>query len=509
MDAHNLAVAAIAGRVKEFYRRQKPFRIYHGSTNSTRQSQYRHDNIIDTSKLNKVITVDRENKVVRVEPNVPMDDLVAATLPSRLVPPVVMEFPGITAGGGFSGTSGESSSFRYSFFDRTINWVEMVLPNGEIVVASATDKADLFRGAAASFGTLGIVTLLEIRLIDACQYVVLTYTQASSIPQAVRAFETATQEQSNDYMDGIVLAKDRIVICTGRLTDQLEPDCVVQRFTRPKDPWFFLHVKKMKSLSMGPVTEMVPLVDYLFRYDRGGFWVGMYSFRYFITPFNRVSRYVLDHFMHTRIMYHALHQSGLSNKYIIQDVAVPYHAADEFTNWLHDNIGIYPLWLCPLRQRGLDSDSAQGLLAQNVATNVPDYLLNFGVWGPGPSTRQDFVAINRKLERKVEELQGRKWLYAHTYYTEEEFWRCYDRHEYDALRAKYHASYLPSIYDKVKVDFPADEAQKHKSLVAWLVIFLWNIWPLSGLYGVYKAWKGGDYLLPKKSLWKIEAAKDD
>jgi Delta24-sterol reductase len=27
----------------------------------------------------------------------------------------------------------------------------------------------------------------------------------------------------------------------------------------------------------------------------------------------------------------------------------------------------------------------------------------------------------------------------------------------------------------------------------------WSIWPLMGLYGVYKAMRGGDYLLPKSS----------
>ena len=46
-----------------------------------------------------------------------MDALVAATLPHALLPLVVMEFPGITVGGGFSGTSGESSSFRHGPFD--------------------------------------------------------------------------------------------------------------------------------------------------------------------------------------------------------------------------------------------------------------------------------------------------------------------------------------------------------------------------------------------------------
>jgi Delta24-sterol reductase len=204
---HDEAVAAIAARVGYFYERKQAFRIYHGSTNSTRASQRRRDNTVDTSCLNRVLGLDLAKQTALVEPKVAMcvvrdnlspllhgrrscikrerfthrigrDTLVAATLSEGLVPLVVMEFPGITAGGGFSGTSGESSSFRYGAFDATINWIEMVLPNGQVATASRTrdDKTDLFWGAASAFGTLGVVTLLEVQLREAKPYVALTYS---------------------------------------------------------------------------------------------------------------------------------------------------------------------------------------------------------------------------------------------------------------------------------------------------------------------------------------------
>ena len=174
---------------------------------------------------------------------------------------------------------------------------------------------------------------------------------------------------------------------------------------------------------------------------------------------------------------------------------VPYEAAEDFVDWLHDSFGIYPLWLCPLRQRGKIPDSPKGLLAEKTDADGPEYLMNFGVWGPGPKTRQAFVTANRRLEHKVQQLHGRKWLYAHAYYTEEEFWNIYDRKQYDALRNKYHATYLPSIYEKIKVEVPTEVAAAHDSWRRWFIVIVWNIWPLSGLYGVYKAVRGGDYLL--------------
>lgn len=504
MEMHDRKVAGIASDVRSFYERRKPFRIYHGSTNSTRQSQYRPDNIVDTRGLTNVLLVNPDRRTALVEPNVAMDSLVTQTIAHGLVPPVVMEFPGITAGGGFSGSSGESSSFRYGLFDRTIAWFEIVLADGKRTTASSNENADLFWGAAAALGTLGVITLLEIRLIEAKPYVSLTYHHTSSMVQAVQKMEEAAADGSTDYIDGIVFARDRIVVCTGRLSDTVAEGTKVRRFTRAQDPWFFRHAQKLprpKETSEPLAIESIPLLDYLFRYDRGGFWVGTYGFKYFLTPFNRVSRYILDRYMHTRVMYHALHQSGLASRHIIHDVAVPYVAASNFLDWLDENTDIYPLWLCPLKVQGEAAYSLKNLFHGTSNVDSTENLMNFGIWGPGPgpSDRRKFVTLNRRLEQEVRSLAGQKCLYAHAYYTEEEFWSIYNRGAYDALRTKYHATHLPSIYDKVKVDTEAEERVRAQwSRVQRMKAGLWDTWPLAGLYGVYKAWRGGDYLLSKE-----------
>ena len=71
--------------------------------------------MVDSSSLSHVLKVDMERKTATVEPNVPMDRLVEEILKYGLVPPVVMEFPGITVGGGYAGTSGESSSYASKY----------------------------------------------------------------------------------------------------------------------------------------------------------------------------------------------------------------------------------------------------------------------------------------------------------------------------------------------------------------------------------------------------------
>ncbi|KAH6654456.1 FAD binding domain protein [Truncatella angustata] len=488
MEAHNNAVNTVARNIRIFHSTQRPFRVYHGSTNSTRTSQRRADNTVDTSRLNHVIQIDHENKTALVEPNVPMDALVQATLEHSLVPLVVMEFPNITVGGGFSGSSGESSSFRYGPFDSIINSIEIVVPSGEIEWASKTAKPDLFWGAASGFGTLGIVTLLEVQLRDAKPYVELTYHMFTSVPEASLSMQHQAQDASIDYLDGIAYASNRAIVCSGRLVNEVSGSTSLSHFTKRKDPWFYQHVDRRTKGASGPVTDYVPLVDYLFRYDRGGFWVAKYAFAYFFTPFNRATRSLLDRFLRAKVMYAALHKSQLSDDYIVQDVGVPYEKVEEFQRWLDANLRTYPLWLCPLRVRRDLPDSRHGLHARFSDLDAPEYLLNFGIWRPGSLNRDKFVRQNRNLEKKVQELGGKKWLYAHAYYTEEEFWASYDRESYDDLRRRYSAAYLPSVYDKVKVDV---EAERHRKKP------FKGIRPLQGLYGVYKAWKGGDYLLAK------------
>ena len=512
MQAHELAVEAVASRMRQLFETRTPFRVYHGSTNSTRRSQRRLDNTVDTSGLNRVLNVDTIKKAALVEPNVAMDALVEATLKHGLVPLVVMEFPGITVGGGFSGTSGESSSFRYGSFDSTINWIEMVLPNGDIARASKTENPDLFWGAASAFGTLGVVTLLEVQLREAKQYVQLNYRHVKDFNDVVKILQHETLDGTpNDYVDAITFSLTSTIICTGRLVDTLPLNSFPQRFLRARDPWFSVHAQRIeKHLLANPQTLMqtdfIPIRDYLFRYDRGAFWTGFYAFRYFLTPFNRITRFLLNPFMHTRVMYRALHQSGLSDFHIVQDVGVPYSTATDLAIWLDEKLDIYPLWLCPLRTRRDDGEAAHhGLHAEFAdAERTPEVLLNFGVWGPGSYSRRECVRKNRELEAAVQRLGGKKWLYAQAFYTEEEFWAHYDRAAYDELRKRYHAGHLPSVYDKVKVDVDAEEAAALASWAAWVVAFVWRVWPLAGLYGVYRAVLGGDYLLQKRQAEPVE-----
>ncbi|OLN85157.1 Delta(24)-sterol reductase 2 [Colletotrichum chlorophyti] len=511
MERHTKAVSKIATAVRSFFDRKEPYRIFHGSTNSTRP--LRRDRFVDISALGNVLEVDKARRTALVEPNVPMDRLVESTLRHGLIPPVVMEFPGITAGGGYAGTAGESSSFKHGFFNDTINEVELVLANGEVVRASRHERPDLFRGAAGAVGTLGVTTMMELQLVEAKKYVKTTYHRTHSVAEAVETVQAETLKPENDYVDGILFSKDHGVVITGKLTDDLPAGRSPQTFSGAWDPWFYLHVKD-RTLTSGsssaeaaaPAVDFVPLAEYLFRYDRAGFWVGAAAFDYFqVVPFTRFTRWFLDDFLHTRMLYRALHGSGESARFVVQDLALPYKNAERFVDYTAENFGIWPLWLCPLKQTapptfhphtGEVETIANGT---ETATTAPKPMLNIGLWGWGPANPDEFVAKNRALEHKLRELGGMKWLYAHTYYTEDEFWQAYDKEWYNSLREKYDATTLPTVYDKVKVDVDA----RKEELKSWRSVIKSKP-PVGGLYGIYKAIQSKDYHLHRHAEWKYK-----
>ncbi|KAF2162671.1 hypothetical protein M409DRAFT_68967 [Zasmidium cellare ATCC 36951] len=502
LEEHQKEVEKVAASVRGFYERGEKFRMFHDGTNSTRKSAVGRDprKVVDTSRLNHVVRVDTEKRTALVEPNVPMDRLVEETLKYGLVPPVVMEFPGITAGGGYSGTSGESSSFKHGFFDQTLNEVEIVLANGEVTTASESKNADLFRGAAGAVGTLGVTTMVELRLHPATKFVETTYHPVKSMQEAISTLQDFTSRPEDfDYIDGIMYSQKSGAIVTGRMTDTPNPDLTVQRFSAASDPWFYLFVQDRIAKNPHPTSDAIPLPDYLFRYDRGGFWVGKAPFTYFKgVPFNNVTRWFLDDFLHTRMLYKALHSSGRSEQMIVQDLALPYPTAVEFVERMDESLGIWPLWLCPLKQSPHPTMHPHYQEFEADGKTLKP-MLNIGLWGQAPATHEGYIAANRTIEKTLQELRGMKWLYAQTYFSENDFWKDFDKSWYDSLREKYHATSLPSVYEKVRVDVDAERQAKQNA--PWSKRLL-DVWPLAGLYGLRKSIQSKDYLLARNASWK-------
>ncbi len=444
LQQHNEQVQEISKKIKEHTTSiaEKKLRFYHGGSNSTRGENTAEYFWIDISALDNVIELNKEKSYVLVEPNVSMDKLVATTLRYGLLPKVVMEFPGITVGGAINGATLESSSFRHGQFNDNCVEYEIILGNGEVISVSEKENKDMFYGISGIYGSLGLVTLAKVLLVPAKKYVHTTFYPVKTWKAALEFIKEQMQESTIDFIEGIIFDKEKAVVITGKLTDG--KTALITTYTKASDLWFYEQARKVSNKN-GVREELIAIVDYLFRYNRGAFWVGEYVFPLLHIPNNRLMRYLLNPVFNTRKLYDGMVAFNIGQMYFVQDFYVPYNKSLDLLEYTDKNIGIYPIWLCPIKP----TQTPQKLSPHNIDDTV---LMDIGIWGQTEKYLADPIGANRSFESFAKKIGGKKMLYAHQYYTEDEFWKIYDKKWYDQLRKKYKADKtFPDVWQKTHV----------------------------------------------------------
>ena len=126
--------------------------------------------VLCTTKMNKILKVDKENLTATVEPGVVLQDLTIRLMKDGLFfPPDPQSFLGATLGGIIAENAGGPACVKYGVTKQYILGVEVVLPNGEVVhLGGRTLKNvvgyDLLHIFISSEGTLGVVTKAELKL---------------------------------------------------------------------------------------------------------------------------------------------------------------------------------------------------------------------------------------------------------------------------------------------------------------------------------------------------------
>ncbi|MCP6719166.1 MAG: FAD-binding protein [Patescibacteria group bacterium] len=431
---HNETINGIAHKIRRHVKSgsNKKLRFKHGrthSTSSTRNQEDENYHFIDFSSLNHFIEINKSEGWLSVEPNVPMDKLAKETLKHGFLPPVVMEFPGITVGGGIQGAALESSSYKWGQFNDIALEYEIITGAGEVITATPQNNNDIFYGLSGSYGSLGLLTLAKIRVIPVKKYVRLTYFRTEGKENVLERIRQEIGNQANDFVEGIIFDAQNSVIITGEFSD--EKSLPIQTFSKATDPWFWRHAQKITE-KQDKYQELVPIYDYLFRYDRGSFWMGEYTFPRLHLPHNKITQFLLNPFMNTRRLYDALHALKVSKSYFIQDVYFPFDKAIDCLEYNEEKLDIYPLWLCPVKP----TTTSQKL---SPHFNKASVILDIGIWGQPKNIQENYFEINKDFEKFVTEKNARKMFYAETFYTEEEFWGIYNKDWYTELRNKYHA----------------------------------------------------------------------
>lgn len=292
----------------------------------------------------------------------------------------------------------------------------------------------------------------------------------------------------------MLYSKNDGVIVTGKLVKDGEAETKLsqQRFDRAIDPWFFHHARELPSTTH---KEVISIMSYLFRYDRGAFWGGESVFAYFGLPNNRFWRFIFNPLTKTRAIHKSMLSTGSADFAMIQDLLLPVDTSEAFVDYVAEELAIWPIWICPVRKKPADGDVWGWPFWKDKASTAPvdtrhpvhrpvsskgQLFLNPGVrGGAGDGSPSMVRCLNRRMEDVLRDLHGMKVPYAVASYTEEEFWDLYDRDEYDALRKERGAQALPTVYDKIKrLEQKEEERDKSKpEELRWQDRLLY-IWPI-------------------------------
>lgn len=428
--------------------RDEPVRLAKPTSNLFRVRQGPAGGGLDVSEFDGVLQVDPAARTADVLGMTTYEHLVDATLSHGLMPLVVPQLKTITLGGAVTGLGIESTSFRDGLPHESVLEMDILTGAGDIVTARPDgEHADLFFGFPNSYGTLGYALRLRIELAPVHPFVELEHVRFDQASDAAAAMAQITASRSYqgrdvDFLDGTVFAPDEVYLTLGRWADDVP---ATSDYTGRHIYYQSIQTKRRDYLTVR---------DYIWRWDTDWFWCsgGLGVQNRFIRPL------IPRRYLRSDVYFKAIaftRRRGLVDawdtirrkprrEFVIQDIEVPADRLAEFLDFFHSEVGILPVWLCPLRQR--DPQRRWDLYVLDPQTTY----VNVGFWSSVPIAAGGQEGdTNRAIEREVARLGGRKSLYSSSYYTPDDFWATYNGAAYDGMKKRYDPdSRLLDLYAK-------------------------------------------------------------
>jgi FAD/FMN-containing dehydrogenase len=371
------------------------------------------DEKIDLTDFDEIIEIDAERRICIAEPGVPFCTIVDRTLPLGLVPIVVPELKTITIGGAVAGCSIESMSYVYGGFHDTCIEYEIITAKGDVLTCTPDNEHSLiFQMMHGSFGTVGILSRLVFRLIPAKPFVHLRHETHRTIDSYLASIWSHFERRDVDFMDGIIHSPSHLALCVGDFSDRAP-------YTNRYD-WLKVYYRSTAERC----EDYLKTPRYFYRYDQGVTNVHPKSF---------LGRLLFGKLLgSSQILRLAekLRWLLLSDDRpdVTVDTFIPFSRLKEFLEWYARDFGHFPLWVVPYA-RVHDYE----WLTDSFWSKTKDKLMvDIAIYGMKQRGDTNYY---RLMEEKLQELGGIKTLISYNYYREDEFWRIFNRKNYDAVKA--------------------------------------------------------------------------
>lgn len=412
---------------------------------------------LDVAAFDGVLSVDAQARTADVLGMTTYEHLVDATLPHGLMPFVVPQLKTITLGGAVTGLGIEATSFRFGLPHESVLEMDILTGAGEVItVTNSPDdpNRDLYLGFPNSYGSLGYALRIKIELLPVKPFVAIRHLEfgtAEAMAQAITEI-TATKSHDSvqvDFLDGTVFSAEEQYLTLGTFVDELPA-----AFNEPSDyTGMDIYYKSIQNRE----EDVLTVRDFIWRWDTDWFWCS----RAFgaqnptIRKFWPKSKLRSDFYWKIIALdrKYSLHQRQLKlqgkaiKESVVQDIEIPVDRLAEFLDFFHREVGIEPIWVCPLKLRNGDSRwPLYDMDPEAVYVNVGFWSLVELPAGGDP----DAGVVNRKIEAEVTRLGGHKSLYSSAYYERDEFYRLYGGDAYVKLKQTYDPdSRLLELFDKV------------------------------------------------------------
>ncbi len=396
---------------------------------------------LDMRGFNHVIAVDTVEAWIEAEGMTTYEDLVAVTLPHSTLPPVVPQLKSITLGGAAAGVGIEASSFKYGLVHESLLEFDLLTGGGRVLTCGPDNEhQDLFFGFPNSYGTLGYALKLKIKAIAAKPYVEIAHRRFSDMASYFAAIE-GNGGDGADFVDGVAFGPGEYYLTTGRFVESAPYS----------SDYTFEHIY-YRSIREREVDYLATL-DFIWRWDTDWFWCSknlgaQVPWIRRLYGRKRLGSRTYQHLMRWNSRWGITAKidrlRGGHAESVIQDVDIPIAHAAAFLDFFQREIGIAPVWICPLT-------------ATERANRFPLYPLkpgqlyvNFGFWDVlRRPTRFAPHRFNRLIEETVAAFEGIKSLYSESFFDRDAFDRTYGGGEYRKLKAKYDPDgEFPDLYDK-------------------------------------------------------------
>lgn len=400
-----------------------------------------------------VLEINEEKQTVRVEPQVNMGQITAALNPLGWTLAVVPELDDLTVGGLINGFGVESSSHKYGLFQYICESFEIVTAEGKLVKCSRDENDDLYSMIPWSYGTLGFLVAVELKIVPCKKYVRVEYIPVHTQDEMVALFDKESRDlDKNDFVEGLVYSKHEAVIMLGNLVDRVGADGKKNALRRWYKPWFYKHVKAILE-NKKVVVEYVPLRHYYHRHTRSLFWAMAE-----VIPFGYKAwhRFLFGWLMPPQISLMKYFETETTRRLrekhnVAQDMLMPMSKLKESLNHFHEHWGLDTLWLCPMAV--YEQPNGLGFLHpfKKDDGSYDEMFVDIGAYGVGKVPGFDGNEVLQKCEQFVIEHKGYQAMYAKTLLSKEDFRKMFDHSYYDILRSKlpFSDKAFTEVYDKL------------------------------------------------------------